>query len=389
MTRTSIQGLETVFDILFKDGKMSGRAYNKITHAIVGYRNEYVKVSSSYSFSPTKELGVRFEDHNIPLSPFKKFLTDLGAGETDYPASYYQILFSLGKQESDARMSSFRTLEPFDLSAKNVKNRKAAYLEITKMKERAFNQFFEFGKGEAIFPELIKLAKSKRNSVNLAELREFNKLYNVPIKRLKHSNLGPSHEFLALKALRGISEVFAIEVPVWFVTQNGKLFKGHIDLLSYMDGDTLYVFDYKPNLRIFEKQRGQKVLAGSFVNAIPQVGGYALSVKQMFGEALKALGVKDIKAVIFNKEGCVIFDPEWAVAQSIEIYAQNMGDYPIYKDLLNWVEKGGQQYPEYALEHFLKETGQRPLLSDGSFSEAFKDWYLHHYSYVFVGNEVF
>ncbi|MBD3211304.1 MAG: hypothetical protein GF311_01755, partial [Candidatus Lokiarchaeota archaeon] len=75
--------------------------------------------------------------------------------------------------------------------------------------------------------------------------------------------------------------------------------------LTLLEGDTLYVVDFKPEKGIEAKRTSEH-----FVNAFLQVIGYALSTKMNIDKELK------VKCVVFNGKGqAVVFDP-------IEMFAE-------------------------------------------------------------------
>ncbi len=110
----------------------------------------------------------------------------------------------------------------------------------------------------------------------------------------KHKSAG--HDSVMLKLLLDIRGMIAAEIPVWIRSIN-NLMIGRMDGLLINEG-CLYVLDYKPEL----KHSINKAITLSFFYALPQVSIYGKLLRELYG-------VRNVKCIIFNKNGAWVFDP--------------------------------------------------------------------------------
>ncbi len=107
-----------------------------------------------------------------------------------------------------------------------------------------------------------------------------------------------------------MDSVLAVEVPAWY-RAGSEMIGGYIDLVLVKDGK-IYICDYKPGL---DYNLDPSKMHDSFLNAIPQVAGYAIAFKDMFG--------LDVECVIFNEDGAWSFDPEDTIDIVNDFYYKN------------------------------------------------------------------
>lgn len=108
----------------------------------------------------------------------------------------------------------------------------------------------------------------------------------------------PAHEVVLPKIFNELSEVVAIEIPIWN-DYGVRYLTGHIDsLLKIVTG--IGIGDYKPN----ETPYFSKKFANScFLNSIHQVAMYTLEVSNLFD-------IKNILCITYNKQGAWYYKPK-------------------------------------------------------------------------------
>lgn len=139
---------------------------------------------------------------------------------------------------------------------------------------------YEYNKGPS--PKFIK---------DILEYSQENKYKNF---QLTGSGGSPDHKHLLPMLVKNVKGALGSEINIWLF-RNDNCMTGHIDLLI-VQGDTIYVCDYKPDLKFKDATSGK-----DFSNAVPQVLAYALMLKE-------ALGLSKVKGLIFNQQGAVEFD---------------------------------------------------------------------------------
>lgn len=377
----TLKSLKAVFFSLYRSGNIDNNLFRRISIAIYRYLKALPTESKKYN------IGCWANSKKLASSGFQDYiLNDVGIGNKGYSDSCWKDLKSLRKSELDGRLSAFRMFGGLPLKIGiNNENRDMAKKEKTLLKQRAYDLgHLRYLIGENHdFASLVKSANTKVSKNLLKEMKGFSKKYGVPLKILKHSSLGPSHEYLAFKSLNDPNDgTFAIEVPVHIKTYNDKVFGGHVDNLVIIKrvGNKITILDYKPDLKIIDD--GPKNIGNSFVNAIPQVGGYGLCVAYLLREYIDAEGIEIIETGMYNEKGVVLFNPEWAVIQASEIYRLNSGYYPNFKSLVEWKRLGNREFPVYALNEFKSQFGIDPIQSS-VFSSEFKQWYSNNYEFQF------
>ncbi len=135
----------------------------------------------------------------------------------------------------------------------------------------------------------------------IAKLVEFSQDNKYSSNELRLN--GADHPPLLKKILQNVDEAVAIEVLVW-LQSTFDYFVGHIDLLC-VDGDNLYICDYKPDLSPIEGANP----SDSFINSVPQIASYALALAGLLG-----IDSSKIYGVIFNKGGAWVFNSQQALS---------------------------------------------------------------------------
>lgn len=143
-----------------------------------------------------------------------------------------------------------------------------------------------------------------------------------------------------LKQALGAGETIVIELPVFNADHT---LIGHIDLLAYETDGHLVVWDYKPQwLRTDWSPDSDADISRSFIQFVPQIAAYALTLMQQ-------LGLKGVTCGIYNSAGTWEFDPvkvietlnsdfpdapfPWKKFKHLDIYARSTSNSPDYVPL--------------------------------------------------------
>ena len=149
----------------------------------------------------------------------------------------------------------------------------------------------------------------------------------------------PSHELVAYMARENLKQILASEfwVGELFKGFQGKDYKysGILDLIA-IEGDTIYILDYKPDVHYHTIA---EILASKdkihpeshVIRTVAQIAGYALVLDALFG--FKAAGFK-VKCLTFSGEGYTLYDPFEALEMSVDFYCKQMKKIPDWGWLL-------------------------------------------------------
>ena len=120
------------------------------------------------------------------------------------------------------------------------------------------------------------------------------------IKKFKKEGMTPPdnsfHEPILTKLLEGNGDAIAIEIPIWKELKEEKsFFTGHIDLIM-VQGDILFVCDYKKD-------------AYEIYKSLPQIASYGIMLKERIKRHCN-LDTFKVKCLSFSSHSALEFDPE-------------------------------------------------------------------------------
>jgi hypothetical protein len=117
-----------------------------------------------------------------------------------------------------------------------------------------------------------------------------------------------------------------------------RIYTGHTDLFFIKDG-VLYIADFKPDIHFSSDSDS---LSDHVVNVFPQLITYALIMQEKLKNDIELGYIKEVRCVVFNKEGAVEFDPNIMFYQVFDF----MNDFAASK-WHNSLFENGKVKPEY------------------------------------------
>jgi ATP-dependent exoDNAse (exonuclease V) beta subunit len=131
----------------------------------------------------------------------------------------------------------------------------------------------------------------------LAENIDNNKFFPQFVQELVKCAKGdPSHKDVELWASERIAEIIGAEFVFYNERPDGKMVTGHPDLIIVKDG-AIFICDYKPKDEL-EASSGR--MREHFWHEIPQIAGYAITLKEQLGFPKSSLPKLSKTALIFT-----------------------------------------------------------------------------------------